>query len=54
MWANAVALPCCRIKPKSLFAQASAKKLGAEGGRTGSSGAALFGDKAANPFGGPN
>jgi hypothetical protein len=47
-----------RVKPKSLFAQASAKKLGAEGGNTG---AGLFGSRPAaapsaageqsNPFG---
>ena len=40
-----------RGKPKSLFAQASAKKLGAEGA---SSGGALFGSKPiqqSNPFG---
>ncbi len=44
-------LASLRGKPKSLFAQASAKKLGAEGA---SSGGALFGSKPvqqSNPFG---
>jgi hypothetical protein len=59
--ANRLFLRVSRVKPKSLFAQASAKKLEAEGGSSGSSGngGALFGSKPAaasqennnNPFG---
>jgi hypothetical protein len=46
-----------RGKPKSLFAQASAKRLEAEGSGNGNNGGALFGSKPApaagqdNPFG---
>lgn len=45
-----------RVKPKSLFAQASAKKLGAGNSNTNANGAGLFGSKPAqgnntNPFG---
>ena len=57
--ANRLLLRVLRVKPKSLFAQASAKKLEAEGGSGSSSnGGALFGSKPAaasqennNPFG---